>query len=104
MVVSPQPFTLPLTQLFLGIFIAQTLSLTPVSYMVISGMLSITVSIGVGQADPAIDTPESILHTADQALYLAKDAGRNQVCLGPMPAQATKMMGNGSGRTGVAPF
>ena len=70
----------------------------------VSGMLSITVSIGVAQADPAIDTPESILHTADQALYLAKDAGRNQVCLAPSSAQATEMMGNGSGRTGAARF
>lgn len=38
----------------------------------------ITISCGVAQIAPS-DTPESVVHRTDQALYLAKHSGRNQV-------------------------
>ena len=38
----------------------------------------ITISCGVAQIAPS-DTPESVVHRADQALYLAKHSGRNRV-------------------------
>lgn len=38
----------------------------------------LTISCGVAQVAPD-DTAESVVHRADQALYLAKDSGRNQV-------------------------
>jgi diguanylate cyclase len=38
----------------------------------------ITISCGVAQVNE-IDTPDSLIHRADQALYLAKNNGRNRV-------------------------
>jgi diguanylate cyclase (GGDEF)-like protein len=39
----------------------------------------VTVSIGVSLADPADNTPTALVKRADQQLYKAKAAGRNQV-------------------------
>lgn len=41
--------------------------------------LSVTVSIGVAEADSARATPAQVLRAADKALYRAKEAGRNRV-------------------------
>jgi diguanylate cyclase (GGDEF)-like protein len=41
--------------------------------------LSVTVSIGVAEPDDLRSTPAQVLHAADQALYRAKEAGRNRV-------------------------
>ena len=38
----------------------------------------IMISCGVAEVT-ADDTPDSMVHRADQALYLAKNSGRNQV-------------------------
>ncbi|OGQ14016.1 MAG: hypothetical protein A3B70_02750 [Deltaproteobacteria bacterium RIFCSPHIGHO2_02_FULL_40_11] len=43
--------------------------------------LSVTISLGVSEADSTIQTPEGFIKKADQALYKAKNAGRNQVCV-----------------------
>ena len=43
---------------------------------------AVTLSIGVTVGEPT-DTLESLRHRADEALYGAKDAGRNQVALAP---------------------
>jgi diguanylate cyclase (GGDEF)-like protein len=43
--------------------------------------LSVTVSIGVAEPDDLRSTPAEVLRAADQALYRAKEAGRNQVSL-----------------------
>lgn len=45
----------------------------------VAGPLSITVSIGVTQAYPEIDNPETMLRRADAAMYRAKSGGRNRV-------------------------
>ncbi|MGD9975167.1 MAG: GGDEF domain-containing protein [Desulfatirhabdiaceae bacterium] len=42
----------------------------------------ITASIGISQFKPG-DTREAVLHRADQAMYTAKQTGRNRVCLFP---------------------
>ena len=44
-------------------------------------VLSVTVSIGVAGSDAAHDTPEKVIRAADEALYRAKQAGRNRVSL-----------------------
>ncbi|MNT85772.1 putative diguanylate cyclase YcdT [compost metagenome] len=43
------------------------------------GSIRVTISIGAS-VYPEID-PEQLFEKADQALYAAKEAGRNQVCL-----------------------
>ena len=47
--------------------------------------LSVKFSVGVSVYDPATSprrrTPEALLHMADEALYRAKDSGRNRVCV-----------------------
>ncbi len=47
--------------------------------------ISVTFSVGVSVYDPATSprrrTPEALLHMADEALYRAKDSGRNRVCV-----------------------
>lgn len=44
----------------------------------------VTLSLGVAGAVPALDLPaETLLHAADEALYHAKQNGRNQAALGP---------------------
>lgn len=41
----------------------------------------ITISMGVSCITPEVDTPEKLIHTADAALYTAKNKGRNQVAI-----------------------
>lgn len=45
----------------------------------VAGPLSVTVSIGVTQAYPEVDTAETMLRRADAAMYRAKTGGRNRV-------------------------
>ena len=42
---------------------------------------SVTVSIGAANYAKELDTPAQLLKLADEALYAAKDAGRNKVCI-----------------------
>ncbi|MFN2596272.1 MAG: diguanylate cyclase [Pyrinomonadaceae bacterium] len=40
---------------------------------------AVTVSVGISSFAPKVDTPESMIGAADQALYLAKSRGKNRV-------------------------
>lgn len=60
--------------------IRTNLSSRPVSYD--HNEFTITASIGVSAFRPG-DTQEKLLHRADQAMYEAKQTGRNRVCLAP---------------------
>ena len=42
-------------------------------------LLSVTVSIGVAQRDDTLAKPALVIHAADEALYRAKNAGRNRI-------------------------
>jgi len=42
--------------------------------------VSVTVSIGVAEAGSRFPTPGDVIKAADEALYKAKNKGRNQVC------------------------
>ena len=49
-------------------------------YSLADGQLTVTVSIGVvAVPNDSINTPDELVHAADEALYQAKDAGRNCV-------------------------
>ena len=52
--------------------------------------LTVTASIGVAVTGTHGDTLDELLHTADRALYVAKDAGRNAVRLAALPQPASK--------------
>jgi GGDEF domain-containing protein len=41
--------------------------------------VSVTISIGVAERNAAHATPEDVIKAADEALYRAKNKGRNQV-------------------------
>ena len=43
--------------------------------------VSLTISIGMAQRDPNRKTPQAVIKAADQALYRAKEGGRNRVSL-----------------------
>ena len=42
---------------------------------------SLTISMGIAERNPNLNTPEDVIKAADQALYQAKGAGRNQIAL-----------------------
>ncbi|WP_165840129.1 sensor domain-containing diguanylate cyclase [Motiliproteus coralliicola] len=48
-------------------------------FQIESHLLSIGASIGIAVADTQTNTPESLLHKADHAMYKAKQAGRNRI-------------------------
>ncbi len=54
--------------------------------------ISVTVSIGVAQPDSRARAPEQVIQAADQALYRAKQSGRNRVESGiaPRPAKTRR--------------
>src|SRR5258706_14193572 len=57
----------------------QGLESTPIPISRAPGKLNITVSIGIASTSGGQESPEVVLHRADQALYRAKREGRNRV-------------------------
>jgi two-component system cell cycle response regulator len=53
---------------------------TPIAISRAPGNLSVTVSVGLATSTGQDDTAGAIFHRADQALYRAKNSGRNRVC------------------------
>lgn len=45
-----------------------------------SGIISITVSIGLAQSGARLNRPHAVINAADKALYRAKKQGRNRLC------------------------
>lgn len=43
--------------------------------------VSVTISMGIAERGPELGSPEEVIKAADQALYKAKAAGRNQIAL-----------------------
>jgi diguanylate cyclase (GGDEF)-like protein len=43
--------------------------------------LSVTISIGVAQYQPGTDTWDTLLNRADNAMYEAKNGGRDRWCM-----------------------
>lgn len=56
-----------------------------------SGTLAITASLGAATHGSGFDTPESIMQSADTALYQAKHGGRNRTCIASQPVRRALM-------------
>ena len=52
----------------------------PTTASYIARPVVLTISIGVATREPGTIDIDVLVSTADQALYAAKDAGRNQTC------------------------
>ncbi|HEX5272833.1 MAG TPA: diguanylate cyclase, partial [Gemmataceae bacterium] len=63
------------------------------------GTLRVTLSVGAAVRTPRMAGPAALLKAADEAVYAAKYAGRNRVCLAPEPQEGE----DGPARPQVAP-
>ncbi len=74
---------LPETRLEQAVQIAerlrQTVARTP--FPTLAGEVPITISLGVAELQPGVTSLDVLLQQADQALYQAKQSGRNRVCV-----------------------
>jgi len=55
--------------------------------LILAETLSLTISLGVAALDSTCDSAEVLIDHADQAMYMAKRAGRNRVEIWPASAQ-----------------
>jgi len=79
------PHTPPAKALLLGERLRKTVKSTPVHYG--KEIINFTVSIGISGLEQVTDiNSKQLLERADQALYEAKESGRNRVCVKPVEA------------------
>ena len=73
---------LPATDTGEGLKIAERIRRDIADTTITSGPhdIRVTISIGVARISPATD-PDTVLQQADDALYMAKESGRNRVCV-----------------------
>mgnify|MGYP003350333676 CR=1 FL=1 len=64
--------------------------------------VTVTASLGLACADNPQESLQSLLRRADQALYQAKDSGRNQVVVAAAPAPCSRRAATSSGKLGAA--
>jgi GGDEF domain-containing protein len=70
--------------------------LVPLAEIQPADRLSVTVSIGVAEPSTRNRQPEQVINAADEALYLAKNSGRNRVELAPnVPARVSRKKRSG---------
>jgi diguanylate cyclase (GGDEF)-like protein len=58
----------------------------------ISPSMQVTFSAGVSTMQPVVESPEALVERADRAMYAAKEAGRDRVCISRasyMPQRST---------------
>ena len=73
----------------------QTIAAGPVTVAEAAANVPVTISIGVATREGPNDTPETLLKRADDALYAAKNAGRNRVVPEPGPAARVRLRAEG---------
>ena len=74
---------LPHTDLAGSVFIAERIckAIADMEFMFEGQRIPVTISIGVCSVIPSMDVqPNTLINSADQALYRAKHEGRNRVC------------------------
>ena len=76
---------LPETQLNQALLVAERLRQVVENTKISIGtdQISITASIGVASMNPDIPNLQVLINSADKAMYLAKDTGRNRVVASP---------------------
>jgi two-component system cell cycle response regulator len=75
------------------------ISATPVKVIEPAAIVPVTASIGIGTAEPGSEVSAGeLLERADEALYAAKNGGRNQVCSVGEEGAPKRVNGEGLGR------
>jgi diguanylate cyclase (GGDEF)-like protein len=70
-------------------FASKLIQLISQPYVIKEHSVDMTISIGIGIYPAHGDTEETLMKNADQAMYDAKHAGKNNFCIAAFPAPAT---------------
>lgn len=76
---------LPNTNIYAAMMLAEKLrsAIESTQYSYKGDEINVTISIGVSVGNVQKNLSEQLVNTADQALYIAKNSGRNRVCKAP---------------------